>query len=94
MAPAFLRFSKQNPAAPAERINTWLDNAFDSPGQFPLQLGFRMTEFARHYSKYTNGPLNGHSRVTPPSSKPMTQEEAYRFKKEREKNAATRQQGN
>lgn len=88
------RILEQNPAAPAERIITWLGNAFDSPAQFPLQLGFRMTEFARHYAKYTNGPLKGCSRVTPPSSKPMTQEEAYRFKKEWEKNVSTRQQRN
>lgn len=89
---ALKRLLQEQPQAIAQQVVNWLDHAFDSPGQFPLQLGFRMTEFARHYAKYTSGPLNGHSRVTPPTSKPMTQEEAYRLKKEREKNAATRQQ--
>jgi len=35
----------------------WLDHAFDSTKTYPLQPGFRMSEFCRHCSKYTRGPL-------------------------------------
>ena len=44
--------------ATAETIVRWLDNAFDSSDPYaPLRRGFRFTEFAKQYHKYTKGPL-------------------------------------
>ena len=52
------RLLKNQPDTPAETINRWLDNAFDSTDPYaPLKRGFRFTEFGKQYLKYTKGPL-------------------------------------
>ena len=47
----------RNPETPLAEIIRWFDNAFASTERYPLRPGFRMTEFCRHYAKYTRGPL-------------------------------------
>jgi len=72
----------RNPETPLAEITRWLDNAFGSTEIYPLRPGFRMTEFCRHYAKYTRGPLlKGNHRGNGLGSKggSLTQEELHRL---------------
>jgi hypothetical protein len=51
----------QQPKESAKNIIGWLQSAFDSTVQYPLQGGFRLREFCSHYGKYLSGPLHRHS---------------------------------
>jgi len=64
----------RNPETLLTEITRWLDNAFDSTKTYPLQPGFRMTEFCRQYAKYTRGPLLADQRR---GQGGMTQEELH-----------------
>lgn len=72
-----------HPGVPPSVINSWRDNSFDSTETYPLRRGFRMTEFCRHYPKYTRGPLlkgNNRDDGEAPKSGNFTQEELCRMK--------------
>jgi hypothetical protein len=83
----------RNPETPLTEITRWLDSAFNSTETYPLRPGFRMTEFCRHYSKYTRGPLlKGNHRGNGLGSKEgsLTQEELHRLtERKRERQSAT-----
>ena len=76
------RVLKNQPDTPAETINRWLNNAFDSSDPYaPLRRGFRFTEFAKQYHKYTKGPLlktNTTSRTQQPLSQQYSELEHRR----------------
>ena len=60
---------------PAEEIIKWLDAAFDGADQYPLQDGFRFTQFAKHYPTYAARSRPGNEWTapggpTPPSLQP------------------------
>jgi len=48
---------KSQPDQSTETLISWLQNAFDSEGAFPLLPGFRLREFCSNATKYTRGPL-------------------------------------
>ncbi len=71
---ALNRILKNQPDTPAETINRWLDNAFDSTDPYaPLKRGFRFTEFGKQYLKYTKGPLRK-GEVASRNQKPLDQQ--------------------
>jgi hypothetical protein len=43
--------------ATTETLISWLQNAFNSEGDYPLLPGFRLREFCAHATKFTCGPL-------------------------------------
>jgi Helix-turn-helix domain len=49
----FLRRTKVFP----RKVCLVLDNAFKSELQYPLRLGFHLTQFFKHFAVYENGPL-------------------------------------
>lgn len=50
-------FFAQSPATTPEQFCRWMENAWSSTLKFPLQDGWSLQEFGKHYPKYSRGPL-------------------------------------